>query len=121
MSTETGNINSADSGLLGLVMLLRFHGLGADPEQIRYRFGAAASALVTKSLHSTATMAATNKCLARNSKSRTEQSTKKRETGRHRRTNSGGYGGGCSEPDEDVDHRHLGADFGSYEQMFGAE
>src|SRR5262245_10512613 len=42
MSTETGNINSADPGLLALVMLLRFHGLGADPEQIRHRFGAAA-------------------------------------------------------------------------------
>jgi subfamily B ATP-binding cassette protein HlyB/CyaB len=31
---------AADSGLLALVMLLRFHGLGADPEQIRHRFGA---------------------------------------------------------------------------------
>jgi hypothetical protein len=29
-STETANINSADPGLLALVMLLRFHGLGAD-------------------------------------------------------------------------------------------
>jgi ATP-binding cassette, subfamily B, bacterial HlyB/CyaB len=40
MSTETGNMNSADPGLLALVMLLRLHGLGADPEQIRHRFGA---------------------------------------------------------------------------------
>src|SRR5262249_8878114 len=39
MSTETGNVNSADPGLSALVMLLRFHGLGADPEQIRHRFG----------------------------------------------------------------------------------
>src|SRR6516164_3498952 len=28
-----------DPGLASLVMLLRFHGLGADPEQIRHRFG----------------------------------------------------------------------------------
>jgi subfamily B ATP-binding cassette protein HlyB/CyaB len=41
MSTESSGINSADPGLLALVMLLRFHGLGADPEQIRHRFGAA--------------------------------------------------------------------------------
>src|SRR5215813_7295516 len=39
MSTETGNVNSADPGLLALVMLLRFYGVGADPEQIRHRFG----------------------------------------------------------------------------------
>ena len=41
--TEGSNIkNSADPGLLALVMLLRFHGLGADPQQILHRFGAAA-------------------------------------------------------------------------------
>src|SRR5262244_3438044 len=39
MSTETGNVHSADPGLLALVMLLRFYGVGADPEQIRHRFG----------------------------------------------------------------------------------
>ena len=39
MSTETGNGNSADPGLSALVMLSRFHGVGADPEQIRHRFG----------------------------------------------------------------------------------
>src|SRR6266852_2110867 len=39
MSTETGDINSADPGFLALVMLLRFQGLGADPQQIRHRFG----------------------------------------------------------------------------------
>src|SRR5262249_27725521 len=39
MSTETGNVNSADPGLLALMMLLRFHDVGADPEQIRHRFG----------------------------------------------------------------------------------
>jgi Peptidase C39 family len=39
MSTETGNVNSADPGLSALVMLSRFHGVGADPEQIRHRFG----------------------------------------------------------------------------------
>ena len=39
MSTETGNVNSADPGLLALVMLSRFHGVAADPEQIRHRFG----------------------------------------------------------------------------------
>src|SRR5256884_2498087 len=39
MSTEAGNVKSADPGLSALVMLLRFHGLGADPEQIRHRFG----------------------------------------------------------------------------------
>src|SRR5262252_765537 len=39
MSMETGNVNSADPGLLALVMLSRFHGVGADPEQIRHRLG----------------------------------------------------------------------------------
>ena len=33
-------VESADPGLLSLVALLRFHGLSADPEQIRHRFGA---------------------------------------------------------------------------------
>src|SRR5262245_48200950 len=40
MSSEVGSTNVADPGLLALVMLLRFHGLGADAEQIRHRFGA---------------------------------------------------------------------------------
>src|SRR5262245_85586 len=40
MPAETGNVNSSDPGLLALVMLLRFHGLGTDPEQIRHRFSA---------------------------------------------------------------------------------
>jgi len=30
----------ADTGVAALVLLLRFHGIGADPEQIRHRFGA---------------------------------------------------------------------------------
>jgi subfamily B ATP-binding cassette protein HlyB/CyaB len=42
MSSEVGKPNSPDQGVLALVMLLRFHGLGADPEQIRHRFGASA-------------------------------------------------------------------------------
>src|SRR6201997_4438428 len=41
-SSEGANANSPDPGLSALVMLLRFHGLGADPEQIRHRFGASA-------------------------------------------------------------------------------
>jgi ABC-type bacteriocin/lantibiotic exporter with double-glycine peptidase domain len=40
LSTESDGARPADPGLLALVMLLRFHGLGADPEQIRHRFGA---------------------------------------------------------------------------------
>ena len=36
------NTTTVDPGLLVLVMLLRFHGLGVDPEQIRHQFGAAA-------------------------------------------------------------------------------
>src|SRR6202045_2098435 len=39
MSTEVGNVNLADQGLLALVTLLRFLGIGADPQQIRHRFG----------------------------------------------------------------------------------
>src|SRR6202048_3183100 len=39
MSTEVGNVNLADQGLLALVTLLRFLGIGADPEQIRHRLG----------------------------------------------------------------------------------
>ncbi|MGA2794500.1 MAG: ABC transporter transmembrane domain-containing protein, partial [Roseiarcus sp.] len=35
------NANGADQGLAALVMLMRFQGVPADPEQIRHRFGAA--------------------------------------------------------------------------------
>src|SRR5438093_7410151 len=34
-------MTSIDTGLGALVTLLRFHGIGADPEQISHRFGAA--------------------------------------------------------------------------------
>src|SRR3954465_14684118 len=40
--SESGNTSVADAGLAALVMLLRFHGVGADPEQIRHQFGARA-------------------------------------------------------------------------------
>jgi ATP-binding cassette, subfamily B, bacterial HlyB/CyaB len=40
MSTGSDNVIAGDPGLSVLVMLLRFHGLGVDPEQIRHRFGA---------------------------------------------------------------------------------
>ena len=40
MSVESENQTPGQSGLAALVMLLRFHGVGADPEQIRHRFGA---------------------------------------------------------------------------------
>ena len=39
MSVEGDNPGAADQGLAALVALLRFHGLGADPEQIRHSFG----------------------------------------------------------------------------------
>jgi len=39
MDAESDNPNAADQGLAALVALLRFHGIGADPEQIRHRFG----------------------------------------------------------------------------------
>src|SRR5262249_4121862 len=39
MNAEQDKSNWPDPGLAELVMLLRFHGLGADPEQIRHRFG----------------------------------------------------------------------------------
>src|SRR3984893_3211422 len=39
MTTGGGQITAADSGLITLVTLLRFLGIGADPEQIRHRFG----------------------------------------------------------------------------------
>ncbi len=39
MSVATDNPAPAQSGLAALVLLLRFHGIGADPEQIRHRFG----------------------------------------------------------------------------------
>jgi subfamily B ATP-binding cassette protein HlyB/CyaB len=42
MSVEGDNPGAADQGLAALVALLRFHGLGADPEQIRHSFGAKA-------------------------------------------------------------------------------
>src|SRR6516164_2255162 len=39
MSSESANASAPDPGLLALMMLVRFNGLGADPEQIRHRFG----------------------------------------------------------------------------------
>ena len=42
MQNETDSVRPIDPGLAALVMLLRFHGLGTDPEQIRHSFGARA-------------------------------------------------------------------------------
>ena len=39
--TGEASQTAVDSGLGALVMLLRFHGVGIDPEQIRHQFGAA--------------------------------------------------------------------------------
>src|SRR5947208_457063 len=39
---ENENASAPDQGLLALVMMLRFHGVGADPEQIRHQFAAKA-------------------------------------------------------------------------------
>jgi ATP-binding cassette, subfamily B, bacterial HlyB/CyaB len=39
MTNEGGQAAAPDPGLAVLVMLLRFHGVGADPEQIRHGFG----------------------------------------------------------------------------------
>ena len=39
MGTGPDNAIAADPGHTVLVMLLRFHGIGADPEQLRHRFG----------------------------------------------------------------------------------
>src|SRR6266487_3257511 len=39
MSAQDDKAIAADPGLSALVMLLHFHGFGADPEQIRHRFG----------------------------------------------------------------------------------
>jgi subfamily B ATP-binding cassette protein HlyB/CyaB len=40
LSTEVDGAGPADSGLAVLVMLLRFQGVAADPEQIKHQFGA---------------------------------------------------------------------------------
>src|SRR5438067_9861529 len=37
---ENENATAPDQGLMALVMMLRFHGVGADPEQIRHHFAA---------------------------------------------------------------------------------
>src|SRR6266436_6600865 len=39
MTAESENPSAPDQGLAALVALLRFHGLGADPQQIRHSFG----------------------------------------------------------------------------------
>ena len=39
MNAEDPNLRSVDAGLTALVMLLRFHGVGADPELLRHRLG----------------------------------------------------------------------------------
>jgi subfamily B ATP-binding cassette protein HlyB/CyaB len=41
MATDPSKLAGADQGLAALVMLLRLNGIGADPEQIRHRFGGA--------------------------------------------------------------------------------
>jgi subfamily B ATP-binding cassette protein HlyB/CyaB len=40
MSNETDHVKPIEQGLAALVMLLRFHGVAADPEQIRHQLGA---------------------------------------------------------------------------------
>ena len=42
MSAQVDRLPSPDPGLAALVMLLRFHGIGAEGEQIRHRLGTAA-------------------------------------------------------------------------------
>ena len=39
MSSISDNPGSADQGLIVLTLLLQFHGIGVDPEQVRHRFG----------------------------------------------------------------------------------
>ena len=41
MTTPSAQLDTADAGLITLVTLLRFHGIGADPEQLRHRLGTA--------------------------------------------------------------------------------
>src|SRR6201997_2775787 len=41
MTAHPGKLAGADEGLAALVMLLRLNGFGADPDQIRHRFGGA--------------------------------------------------------------------------------
>src|ERR1700741_4518095 len=41
MTAHPGKLAGANQGLPALVMLLRLNGLGADPDQIRHRFGGA--------------------------------------------------------------------------------
>jgi ATP-binding cassette, subfamily B, bacterial HlyB/CyaB len=41
MTTDPGKLAVADQGLAALVILLRLSGIGADPDQIRHRFGGA--------------------------------------------------------------------------------
>ncbi|MDA9431620.1 type I secretion system permease/ATPase [Bradyrhizobium sp. CCBAU 51627] len=39
MSEQSGTLRTVDSGLASLVLLLRFHGIAADPDQISHHFG----------------------------------------------------------------------------------
>ena len=39
MSSERDNPIAVDQGLIVLTSLLRFHGIGVDPEQVRHSFG----------------------------------------------------------------------------------
>ena len=42
MKPEIGKLGAGDAGLAALVTLLRFHGIGADQEQIRHQCGGVA-------------------------------------------------------------------------------
>ena len=43
---ETDTAQSRDSGLVALTSLLRFHGIGVDPQQLQHRFGGIAIGVV---------------------------------------------------------------------------
>src|SRR5260221_6130880 len=55
-----------DTGLAGLVMLLRFHGIGADAEQIRHGFASEAAIGPADMLRCARTFGLKARCLASN-------------------------------------------------------
>src|SRR5690242_8372500 len=57
---------SSDSGLVGLVTLLRYHGIGADAEQIRHRFSTGTTTQIGDMLRCARALGLKARCLTSN-------------------------------------------------------
>src|SRR5262249_7850257 len=62
----TDQASSSDSGLVGLVTLLRYHGIGVEAEQIRHRFSTGATTPIGDMLRCAKALGLKARCLTSN-------------------------------------------------------